>query len=433
MTTTAPASASSGSCPDADPTTIEARTLPPTGGRPAPFAAFQARPFLLFWTTITLSLTGVWIRITAQGWLVYDLTRDEFLLGLVSFCQAAPVLVASPIAGAILDRVDRRRVLLAVQLIQGSAVFVLATLVALDLVRVWHVLAVAVVVGFASGFDWPARLSLVPALVDRSRLQSAVALNSAAFNGARVVGPAVAGGLIALVGTAACFYLNSLLYVPFVVVLATLTVDRALPSQGKGGGAWRDLLAGYAYIWRTPTIRGLLSVDIFPLAFGITYFQFAPVVARDVLGLGGFGYGVLLAANGIGSLVGSAAVAWFARTRRRGRVVIAGVGTFGLLLVAFAASTNAYLSFALILSLGLVVAFYATLNDTLLQTLVDHAYRGRVLAVYSMFWGLTPIGTLEAGFLARQIGVQWALAINGLLVASYVPFLLRFTPMRRID
>ncbi len=396
-------------------------------------AAFESRPFLLFWCSIVLSMTGLWVRITAQGYLVYDLTDDAFLLGLVGFANAAPVLIAAPIAGAVLDRVDRRRVLLAVQVTLVVTAAALGTLVATGTVEVWHIMAIAAVNGLASGFDWPARLSMVPSLVSRRQLQSAVAVNAAAFNVSRIVGPALGGWLIGLIGLAACFYLNAAMYVPFVVVLAGLAVDRGVPSEGTSRGAFGELLEGYRYIWRTPAIRGLLSVDIVPLAFGLVYFSLAPAVARDVLGLGSRGLGVLLAANGIGSLVGASLVAFMAGIRRRGLIVIGGVGLFGVSLIAFAASSNVYASLALILALGVVVAVYATLNDTLVQTLVDEAYRGRVLAVYTMLWGLTPIGALEAGFLATRIGVQWALAINGLVVLAYVPILWRFTPLRRID
>ncbi|MEA2515430.1 MAG: hypothetical protein QOJ59_4919 [Thermomicrobiales bacterium] len=397
------------------------------------FAAFRSRPFLLFWATICLSLTGVWVRITAQGWLVYDLTEDRFLLGLVSFCQAAHVLIFSPVAGAVLDRVDRRRVLIGVQLITCGAMLLLATLVATETVRVWHVMAIAVVAGAASAFDWPARLSLVPSLVPRAQLQSAVALNAAAFNGSRIIGPVVGGVLIGTVGVAACFYLNALAYLPFVFVLATLAIDVAQPAVRAAERPIQNLLDGYRYIWRTPTIRGLLSIDIVPLMFGISYFTLAPAVAKDVLGLGGRGLGVLLAANGVGSLIGTTLVAFLAGIRHRGRIVIAGVGGFGLAVVCFALSRNLYLSLVIIFLLGLVVALYGTLNDTLLQTSVDENYRGRVLAVYSMFWGLTPIGSLEAGWLANRYGVGTALAINGCLVLAYVPVLLRFTPVRRIE
>ena len=423
--------ATSGPSPSSD----QGSTILAGVGSPRAFAAFESRQFTWFWLTIVLSLTGLWVRITAQSYLVYDLTGDEFLLGLVAFANAAPVLIASPVAGAVLDRIDRRRVLIVVQLTLVVTGLLLAALVGTGRIEVWHVLVIAVVNGLASGFDWPARLTLMPALVSKTQLRSAVALTAAAFNAARIVGPAVGGFLISLVGLAACFTFNAMMYIPFVVVLALLEVPASVATGGVAGvrGAFANVIDGYRYIWRTPVIRGLLSVDVVPLMFGIAYFTLAPAVARDVLGLGSRGYGVLLAANGVGALTGTLGVAMLSGVRRRGRIVITGVACFGTMLVAFALSSNVVLSLILILFLGLATSTYATFNDTLVQTLVDERYRGRVLAVYTMLWGLTPIGGLEAGFIARFIGVQGALVVNGLIVLAYVPILLRYTPVRRIN
>ncbi len=404
-------------------------------------AAFGSRPFAWFWPCLVTSLTGVWVRITALGYLVYDLTDNELLLGLVSFANAAPVLIASPIAGAILDRVDRRRVLQAVQITQGLSIFVLATLVATDRIAVWQVLIIAAIIGFASGFDWPARLATIPLLVDNHQLKSAVALTAAAFNGSRIIGPAIGGVLAGTIGIAACFFLNAALYLPLVLVLAFIPL-RAQPAREKAASAkpvsfranaTGEIAEGYRYIWRTPTIRGLLSVDIVPLAFGISYFTLAPAVAKDVLGLGETGLGILLACNGIGSLAGTLLVALMTGVRRRGFLIVTGVGLFGVTIVLYALSSNVLLSCLLIGLLGLIASTYATLNDTLVQTLVDDSYRGRVLSVYSMLWGLTPIGGLIGGAMANVVGVQSALIINGFLVLLYVPVLYRFTPVPQID
>jgi MFS family permease len=422
--------------PGAERDVGEEASSPPSTAHHGALAAFQNRPFLLFWSTLAPALTGVWVRITAQGYLVYDLTRDEFVLGLVSFCGAAPVLLASPIAGAVLDRVDRRRVLQIVQLIAAAMTLLMAILVATDRIAVWHVLILVSIIGFASGFDWPARLSIVPALVDRDRLKSAVALTAAAFNGSRIVGPGIGGIVAGTAGIAACLFLTAGLYLPFILVLIALPLAATAPAAAgaaKRGAAWRDLVEGYRYIWRTPTLRGLLSVDLFPLAFGMAYFTLAPAVARDILGLGEVGLGALLLVNGIGSLLGTVAVAMMGGVRRRGRVVVAGVGAFGVTLALFALAGTVYAAFLLIFFLGLITAIYGTFNDTLIQTYVDDAYRGRVLSVYSMFWGLTPIGGLIAGAMATVVGVQAALFINALLVLCYVPILLRFTPVSRID
>jgi MFS family permease len=403
----------------------------PEGG---PLGALKTPLYLRFWSAICLSLTGVWVRITAMGFLVYEITDDELKLGMVSFAQAAPVLITGPIAGALLDRIDRRRVLLVVQVVNVLAMLVVTWLVATDQVAYWHLIVVSIVVGSASGFDWPARMSIVPSLVSRARLQSAVALNSVAFNGSRIIGPSIAGWLIGSVGLAACFGFTAAAFIPFALVVASLgaiTVTRKSAQSTSSGLS--SLVEGYRYIWRTPRIRGLLSVDIVPLALGMSYFTMAPAIARDVLDLGSRGLGLLLAANGIGALIGTLAVAMLSHVRHRGRIVVVGVGCFAVTLVAFALSTNVAVSFVLILLLGMCTATYATFNDTLVQLNVDNAYRGRVMSVYTMLWGLTPIGGLQVGLLSRSIGVQWALAINGVIIFGYMLFLWFRTPVRHID
>lgn len=390
--------------------------------------------FTRFWTTICLSLTGVWVRITAMGYLVYEITDDELKLGLISFAQAAPILITGPIAGSLLDRIDRRKIQIAVQLVNIVAMSIVAWLVWSDRVEYWHLVLVAITVGSAAGFDWPSRLSMVPLLVKRSQLQSAVALNAAAFNGSRIIGPTIAGWLIGGLGLAACFGFSAAAFVPFTIVLFTLGVATAVKVKPTPGvSAFATLIEGYRYILRTPRIRGLLSVDIVPLALGMTYMTMAPAIARDVLDLGSRGLGLMLAANGVGSLSGTITVALLSGVRHRGRIVIFGVALFSLFLIAFALSSNTYLSFALMLALGLCVSTYGTLNDTLVQLETDDAYRGRVLSVYTMLWGLTPIGGLEVGLLSQWIGVQSALAINGLLILAYVFFLWARTLVRTID
>lgn len=385
---------------------------------------------------MTLSLTGVWVRITAMGYLVYEITDDELKLGMISFAQAAPVLITGPIAGALLDRIDRRLVLLAVQVVNVTAMVVVTWLVATGRVEYWHLVITSIVVGSASGFDWPARMSIVPSLVNRERLQSAVALNAAAFNSSRIIGPTIAGWLIGLFGLAACFGFTAAAFVPFMIVVAGLGVVTAVkktqPGTSRTSG-FSDLVEGYKYIWRTPKIRGLLSVDIIPLALGMSYFTMAPAIARDVLGLDSRGLGLLLAANGIGALTGTLSVAMLAQVRHRGRIVIGGVACFSLVLIGFALSSNASLSFVFILLLGLCGSTYATFNDTLVQLQVDNEYRGRVMSVYTMLWGLTPIGGLQVGWLSHSIGVQAALAMNGAIILAYAGFLWLKTPVKNID
>jgi MFS family permease len=394
--------------------------------------ALRNKLFARYVSTLAFSMTGMWVRITAMGYLVYDLTEDPFKLGLMSFAQAVPELVAGPLAGAYLDRIDRRKVLLVTQSIFVAAMLAVLLLLLADAVRFWHLLVIGVTIGTVAGFDWPARLSVVPALVKRSELQSAVALNSSAFNGARITGPTIAGWLISGFGVAWCYAYSVFAAIPFVI---TVFRTKEIGGQDRGKptiGAFATLVEGYRYIWQHRTIRSLLSVDIVPIALGMSYVTMAPAFVREVLDLGGGGLGLLLAANGVGSLTGTLVVAGLNNYRHRGRFVIAGVGAFGILMVLFAWTSSIWISLPAIAMLGLVIALYGTMNDTLIQTTVDDAYRGRVMAAYSMFWGLTPIGGLFAGWLADIWSVQWALAINGVLVLCYAPYLWFRTPIRHV-
>jgi MFS family permease len=395
--------------------------------------ALRNPQFLRFWIAITLALTGLWVRITVQGYLVYDMTDDKFLLGLVGFLSALPVLLLSPVVGVVVDRFDRRKVLLATQAFMASTLFTLATLDALGVLAVYHILIIATLAGVASAFDWPARLSLVPNIVTRDELQSAVAFNSASFNGARIVGPALGGFLIGIIGTAACFYLSAFAFLPSMVVLMTLTIDRAITS-GTRQSPMQNLLSGYRYIWNFSTLRSLLSVDLVPVMFGMSFFALLPALSRDVYGQGSQGLGLLYSADGAGALAGVMIVATLTGLRHRGRLVLVFVTLFAVFLILFALAPNLWIGMILIFVLGITSALYSTLADTLIQTIVDDHFRGRVMAVYSTFWGLTPIGYLQAGVIASIWGTQTAIFVNGCIVLVYVVALALFnSDIRRLD
>ena len=415
--------------PDSTPP-IEPEHAPPE--RSGGFAALRDRNFARYWTTLSLSLTGGWVRVTAMGYLVYEITGDPFKLAMINVAMAVPQLLANLVAGNILDHVDRRRVLVFVQIAYMAAMAVLVGLVLAGDIAYWHLVALSVLIGIAVGFDWPARLSLVPSLVTEDRLQSAIALNPTAFNGARIVGPSLGGWLIAGVGTAAAFGVTLVAALPYALILLGLTLVR--PQVKRSRGNVLDLMKeGYGYIWRHGEIRSLMSVEIVPIALGMSYVTLAPAVASDVLDVGSRGLGAMLAAVGVGALAGSVIVAARVGMRRRGRLVIVGVGVFGALSIVYALSGSIYLTLPIMFLMGLTTALYSTTKETLVQTLVDDAYRGRVMATNSVFWGFTPLGSLLAGAMAAVVGLQAALAINGALVLLYAPLLWLATPVRDID
>ncbi|MDQ6602907.1 MAG: MFS transporter [Chloroflexota bacterium] len=399
------------------------------------FGALQSRAFALFWPAISIALTGTWMRALVQGYFVYDRTRDPFQTALVQFFQGLPVLVLSPLAGVAADRFDRRKLLAIIQVANAVPAFGIAALSALGRLEVWHVYVMATCIGAASAFDWPARLSLVPNLVPREQLQSAVALNSASFNFSRIIGPAIGGLLIGPLGVTGCFFIAALCYIPFILTLLTvlLRVDLGQPT-GQDHHPFTTLREGYAYIWSHKTLRALLSIDLIPVMLGMTYFGLLPALARDVLHRGSGGLGVLQASAGLGALIGVLIVALLTGVRGRGKIVLGGMTGFGLALLCFGLSHNFYLSCGILLTQGILADLYGSMNDTLVQTVTEDAYRGRVMAVYSMIWGLTPIGSLEGGTLAHFFGVRAALATNGFLVICFGLLLWRLLGhIRRLD
>ncbi len=411
---------------------LRGRRLLPDGSS---FGALRSTAFAMFWPAITVALTGTWMRALVQGYFVYERTQDPFLTALTQVFQGLPVLILSPLAGIAADRFDRRKLLAIIQVCTAVPAFAVAILSALGRLEVWHVYLMALCIGAASSFDWPARLSLVPNLVPPDQLQSAVALNAASFNVSRIIGPAIGGVLLIPLGVTGCFFLAAFCYVPFIITLLTVLqrVELAPPS-GREHRPFETLRAGYTYIWSHKTLRALLSIDLIPVMLGMTYFGLLPALVSEVLGRGGGGLGALQACAGIGALIGVLIVASLSGVRGRGRIVLAGLIGFGVALLCFGLSRNFYLSCAILLVMALLADLYGSLNDTLVQTVTDNEYRGRVMAVYSMIWGLTPIGNLEGGILAHFFGVQAALATNGVLIIFFGLILWqRLDQVRRLE
>ena len=382
-----------------------------------------------FWSTLFLSMNGTWVRTTALGYLAYDLTDSEFSLGLISMAASAPVMISSPIAGILLDRLDRARVLMVIQSVNVIATLAVTLLVAFGRAEFWHLLVISLIFGLSIGIDYPARLSLVPALVPKSMMQSAVALNSVAYSSSGIFGPTLAGWLISGIGITACFAFATGAIVPFVIVCALLVLrplanTRAV-SVHRGSGL-SDLIDGYRYILGDAEMRRIFFVVIPPMILGMSYITMAPAIARDVLGLDSRGLGVLLTANGAGALIGSFLVASNRKQRNQDRVVLIGVFGFAIALMLFALSSNVWLSAAFIFGLGLTNSVYGVLNSALVQLATSDEYRGRVTSAYSMLWGLTPIGGLQVGLLAESIGLQTVLFLNGgLILACAIWFWMR--------
>ncbi|CAN5770536.1 MFS transporter [soil metagenome] len=405
--------------PDRGPPT----QLPDAPGRPpaAPlaagaFAALRHRNFRLFWFGQLFSLTGTWMQSTAQGWLVLELTNSELLLGLVTAASSLPVLLFTLYAGVVADRMEKRRIILAAQ---GAAlVFALALglLTGTGHITLGWILLLVLLFGTANAFEVPTRQSFFVDLVGKEDLTNAIALNSAAFNLTRVSGPAVACVLIGTVGIAAAFFLNALSYLGVIGGLLLIRLPKFRPPP-RTQSTVENLREGFAWIRgnRLPkTLVGLIA------AFSILAFPYAmllPVFARDVLGVGAPGLGALLSATGAGALAGGIALAVIGDRVRRGPLLLVSSLSFTSLLVAFAFSRSFTLSLVLLAAAGFTMILNNATTNALLQSLVPDALRGRVMSVYVfMFLGMTPVGSLQAGAVARWLGAPVALAGGGVVL-----------------
>ncbi len=402
--------------------------LPPPVGAgaasrlPRGASAFRHRNFRLFWTGQLISLVGTWMATVAQGWLVLKLTNDPLALGVVAAAQYTPVLLIAPLGGVLADAVPKRRALVALQIAMCVIAFALAALVGTGIVQVWMVIALAALLGVANSLEMPTRQAFVIEMVGRSDIANAVALNSAAFNASRIVGPALAGLLIAYVDLPTAFFLNGLSYLAAIGALLAIDASALHGAPRRQiertvGAVGRQLAEGLRYVRRTPAVLLPLSVLGLVSTAGMNFQVLIPVMARDVLHVGAQGFGFLLAAAGIGSLSAALAIAFGLRPTRG--LMLGGALGFGLAEVAFALSRAFPLSLLLMYAMGFaVIAIAATANTTIQLTVPDHL-RGRVMSLYvTVFAGSTPIGGLIAGTIASGWGAPAALFVGGAVSAA---------------
>jgi MFS family permease len=380
------------------------------------FRALEVRNYRLFWIGQLISQTGSWMQRTAQDWLVLQLTRSPFALGLVTALQFLPVLLLSLVGGVITDRWPKHRLVIITQSAALLQAAVFATLVATGAIQLWHVYALALLQGIITAIDNPVRQAFVVELVGRENLINAVALNSMLFNGARIVGPALAGLMIAsasstLAGIALVLFANAISFVAVLVGLVMIDPARlwAAPPAPAGKMAQR-LIEGLVYVWRTPAVMLIMIVVAAIGTFGYNFSVVLPLLSGFVLHTDAAGYGGLSAFLGFGSLIGALSTAYTRQVTLRRLIV--GALVFSILLGAVAISTNFVLSGALLVTLGFAGILFSTSANTLLQLAVPDELRGRVLSLYMLlFAGSTPIGGLLIGSLSNVIGVAETLVI----------------------
>jgi len=399
----------------------------------AAFPALRHRNFRLFFLGQGTSLVGTWMQLIAQGWLVLQLTDSAYWVGLVSALGTLPVLLFSLPAGVLADRSNKRRVVTLMQALSMVQALVLAILIVTRRIELWHVAAAAVFLGLVNAVDIPTRQAFIVELAGKEHLMNAIALNSSAFNAARIVGPAVGGVLIAGVGLAACFFLNALSYAAVLAGLGAMRLP-AWVSPKEPGGDLARFREGVRYILGERRVRALVASTAVLSIFGFPYTVLMPVFARDVLHVGARGLGFMMASMGIGAVAAGLGVAAFGPRLRKGRVVAWAGPAFGLAVAAFALTSWFPLAVVILALTGVAMVANNAVTNTLLQTITPDALRGRVMGAYIfVFSGMAPFGAYQAGWLAERIGVQEAVAAGGLVCALASVVLWRLVPeVRRL-
>lgn len=394
---------------------------PPPNPRPSRLsqglAAFQHRNFRLFFTGQFVSVTGTWIHRLAQSWLVLTLTPSAFALGLVSALQFLPILLLGLAGGIVADRFPKRNLLVATQSAAAVQAAFLAALVWFGHVELWHVYVLALGLGTVNAFDMPSRQSFVVEMVGKEDLVNAVALNSAVFNAARLIGPALAGFILAAFGVAVCFAINSVSYLAVIAGLLLMRIERRERQRSRGG--FSQLREGLDYVRRTPPVLMTIVLVGAVATFGMNSNVWVPLLAKKEFEVGGSGFGILFAALGLGSLIGALGLAFLGREPRRG-VLLAGASAMGLfeLVLALAGAIPLSLAAALIIlpGIGLAMTTTTSMANSFVQSTVPDALRGRVMSVYmTVFAGTVPFGALLTGTTAKFFGTPASIAIGGLV------------------
>jgi len=382
------------------------------------FAALKHRNFRLFFVGQFVSLIGTWVQITAQGWLVYQLTGSKILLGTVAAVGMLPLLLLSLWGGSVADRYPKRTVVVSTQIGMMLTAFVFAALVGSGHIQPWHILVLSALGGVAMAFDMPARQAFMVEMTNHEDLMNAVSLNSSLANGARVVGPAVAGVLMASVGVTWCFILNGVSFIAVIVGLAMMRLPTFVPPA-KPHSTGRHILEGFRYVAGHRPLRILLLLFGVVGVFGWSYSVLLPAYATDILHVGESGYGVLLSANGLGALLGALTVAAYGNRVPARVMILGGLWLFSAMLVLLAVVRWYPLVLACLVVGGWGMLLYFSTTNTLIQSSVSHAMRGRVMGIWALiFGGMMPVGGLESGFLSHAVGVPWTISIGALLCAG---------------
>jgi MFS family permease len=393
------------------------------------FRSLQYRNYKLYFAGQSISLIGTWMQRIAMPWLVYQMTGSALLLGVVGFAGQIPSFLLSPVAGVLTDRWSRYRVLLYSQILSMIHAFILAWLCLSGQIRVWQIVVLSFIIGSINAFDVPSRHSFIVDLVEKKEdLGNAIALNSTMFNGARLIGPSIAGVILATTSEGICFLINGISFV-FVIISLLMMKLKVREVRNRGTQIIRELKDGLDYTFGFAPIRHLIILLSISSMMGMSYSVLMPVFAKEILHGDSYTYGFLMGAAGFGALLGALVLASRESVLKLGRLVPASAFLFGAGLIILSFSKIFPVALFLMVFIGLGMMLQTAASNTILQTITDDDKRGRVMSFYTMaIMGTAPFGSLLAGWLAKVVGAPWTIFLGGLATIIGALFFLRKLP-----
>ena len=400
-------------------------------GSRSTFSSLRNRDFRYLWAGTCFLSGGLWLQQVTLGWAIYEMTRSSILLGALNGLRFVPFLIFSPLAGVAADRSDRRRIMITTQWFVLVTALGMGVVVSLELLEVWHLFAFTLVTGVVWSFSEPVRQALIPDVVPRAELMNAVALNSAAFNFTKIIGPSVGGALIAVFGLAGNFYIQSATYLFVMWMIYRMRIPERV-REATDSSVLSNLREGLRYVWAEPVVFSILATAMVPRLFAMPYQALMPIFQKDVLLVGPGGLGMMMAAPGLGAMLVMLSVAHFAnRVNRPGLLMIAALVLQGAFLILFALMRTLPLALLTLVVVGGFQVLFMSVSNMVLHMIVPDQLRGRVMSIYMLDRGITPAGALMAGVSAHFIGAPYTVVGMGAMVLALAAVVVVFMPSLR--
>ena len=395
------------------------------------FSSLRNLDFRYLWAGTCFLSGGLWIQQVTVGWATYEMTRSSILLGAINGLRFVPFLIFSPLAGVAADRTDRRRLMITTQWFILATALGMGLVVSLELLEVWHLFAFTLVTGVVWSFSEPVRQALIPDVVPREELMNAVALNSAAFNFTKIIGPSVGGVLIVLFGLAGNFYIQSATYLFVMWMIYRMKVPERV-REASASSVLSNLREGIRYVWSDPLTFAVMATAMVPRLFAMPYQALLPIFQKDVLQVGPDGLGLMMAAPGLGAMLAMLSIAHFAsRVNRPGLLMIAGLVMQGAFLILFAFMRTLPMALLMLVVVGSFQVMFMSVSNMVLHMTVPDRLRGRVMSIYMLDRGITPAGALLAGISAHFIGAPFTVVAMGAIVLVLAAVVVAFLPSLR--